>query len=143
LYHLEWGRYFVLHYLNFYAVTCDVVSCLLNLTDTTNVKTDRCVEFQRVTAGCCFRVSEHHTDLFTKLVDKYAAASCFGNCSGEFTQRLRHETCLEAHFAFAHFAFEFTFWNKGSNGVDYDNVNRSRTNQVVGDFEGLFTIIRL
>ena len=43
----------------------------------------------------------------------------------------------------AHFAFDFGFGHKRSNGVNDDDVNAARANQHVGNFQRLLTGIRL
>ena len=46
--------------------------------------------------------------LFTNN-DEYAAAIGFGDSRSQFAQCLAHQPCMQAHFAIAHFAFQFTF----------------------------------
>ena len=43
----------------------------------------------------------------------------------------------------AHFAFDFGFWYQGRHRVDDDHVNSVGAYQHIGDFQGLFTGIRL
>ncbi len=135
--------HFVFHHFHFRSVTSDVVCGFLNLTDPADVKTNRCIEFQCVTTGCGFRTSEHNPDFIAELVDENTKATGFVDGTRQFTESLAHQTSLKTHFAFAHFAFQFTFWNEGCHGVNYDNVDRPGTNEVLGNFKSLFTIIGL
>ncbi len=61
---LERRSHFILHYLHAYLVTFHLVA-LFDLTRTTDVQTDGCIEFQGVTAGGRLGVTEHHTDLLS------------------------------------------------------------------------------
>ncbi len=65
----EWRGDFVFHHFNA-GLTADHVIALFDCADTTDIKADRSVELQRVTTGSGFRVTEHHTNLHTNLVDE-------------------------------------------------------------------------
>ena len=53
-----------------------------------DIETQGSVEFKRVTPGGGFRIAKHHTDLFTELVDKDAAASGAADGGGQLTHGL-------------------------------------------------------
>ena len=61
----------------------------------------------------------------------------------ELAQCLAHQTSLQAHVAIAHVAFDFCTWCECSNRVDNKNVNRTGTNEHVGDFKRLLTSVWL
>src|ERR1700748_787927 len=67
---LERRSNFVFYNFHFHAVTDNIVGSFFDLANTTDIEANRSIELQRVTTGCCFRVSEHNTDLFAKLVDE-------------------------------------------------------------------------
>ena len=50
---------------------------------------------------------------------------------------------MEAHFAVAHIAFNLCLGRQSRNGVNDNEVNGARTNQVVGNFQRLLTVVRL
>src|SRR5690606_24329733 len=68
--HAERRRHFVLHHFHFYAVA-DRFVAVFDLAHTADIQPYGSVEFKRITAGGGFGVAEHHTDLFTQLVDEY------------------------------------------------------------------------
>src|SRR5690606_14384026 len=67
----KWRSNFVFD--NFYSgfITRSLAIASFNLSRSSNVQTNRGVKLQGITSSCCLRISEHHPDLFTKLVDKY------------------------------------------------------------------------
>ncbi len=72
----EGRRYFILNDLHFNVVPYGFIA-VLYLCHATYIQSHGSIKFQRISAGGCFGVSEHHADLFTKLVDKNAATVCF------------------------------------------------------------------
>ena len=50
---------------------------------------------------------------------------------------------MQTDLGVAHVAFDFALWRKGCHGVDDDDVDGTGTNQIIRDFEGLFTVIGL
>ena len=62
-------RDFIFHNLDTRLVT-DNIFFVFNLPRATNIQTHRCIEFQRISPRCCFRITEHHSNLHTNLVNK-------------------------------------------------------------------------
>src|SRR5688572_17501277 len=50
---------------------------------------------------------------------------------------------MQAHFAIAHVAFNFSAWNKCGNRIYNNNINGAGTDQVIGDLKCLLPIIGL
>ena len=50
---------------------------------------------------------------------------------------------MEAHLAVAHLAFDFTLRRQCGHGVDDDDVDGSRSDEVLGDFQGLLAVVGL
>ena len=139
---LERRRHLVLD--DFYAgfVTHHFVA-ILHCADAADVQTHGGVELQGVTAGGGFRRAEHHTDLHTNLVDEHHQAVGVLHITGQLTQRLGHQTGLQAYVAVAHFAFDFRFRRQGRYRVDDDDVDGVGAYQHVSDFQGLLAGVRL
>src|SRR3712207_8396038 len=55
----------------------------------------------------------------------FRSGVCLRNGSCQLTQSLRHQTSLKTHFAVTHFTFQFTFWYKSRNGVNYYQDRKS------------------
>ena len=138
----EWRRHLVLHHLHTHLITLDVVA-VFQLTDTTDIQTDRGIELQGVTTGCCLGVTKHHTDLIAQLVDKDTGCISLVDRTGQLTQRLRHQTSLQAHLAVAHIAFDLGFRCQGCHRVDHNDVNRRRTDQLIGNLKCLLSVVGL
>src|SRR5690606_20138496 len=68
--HAEWRRDFVLHHLHL-RLAGDHLVAVLHLAGAADLHADRAVELERVSACGGLRVSEHHPDLDSDLVDKY------------------------------------------------------------------------
>ena len=88
-------------------------------------------------------IAEHYADFFAHLVDEDEAGVGAGDGGGEFAHGLRHQARVQAHEAIAHFAFELGLGNQCGDGIDHNHVDDIRRDQGVGDFEGLFAVIRL
>src|SRR5260370_6824810 len=71
------------------------------------------IKFEGAAAGGGLWIAEHHSDLFTDLVDEDHARAALGHDAGQLTHGLRHQARLQSHVAFAHLAFEFRFGNEG------------------------------
>ena len=78
------------------------VGARLNGSDSSNVQSDRGVEFERITTACDLRASKHHTDLHSKLIDEQHGRMGFVDCCGELPHRLTHEARLSARGDISH-----------------------------------------
>ena len=123
-------------------VTLDGIA-VFDLADATDIEPNRSIELQGITTGGGLRITEHHTDLLTKLVDEDNGGVGLIDRSGHLTQRLTHQTCLQTHFVITHFTVDLCFRRQSRNGVNDDQVYGSRTNQLVCYLQGLLTAIRL
>ena len=121
----------------------DNLVAILDSTCLADVEANRSIELQRVTAGGGLWVAEHHADLLAELVDKDTGGVGLVDSSGEFAERLRHESCLQAHTVVAHVAFDFGFWGEGSYRVDDYEVHCCAADELVSDVEGLLATVRL
>ena len=133
---------FVFDDFDFDAVA-DVLVAVFDGLSASDVDADGGVEFEGVAAGGGFGVAEEYAEFFAELVDEYAAAAGFADGGGEFAHGLAHESCLEAHFAVAHFAVDFGFRCECGDGVDDDDVDGAGADEVVGDFECLLAVVWL
>src|SRR5690554_3138802 len=88
-------------------LAADNLVALLDTADTANIQTHRAVELERVIAGGGFRAAEHHADLHTDLVNEDHQRVGALDIGGELTQRLAHQTGVQADVGVAHFAFDF------------------------------------
>ena len=118
----EWGGNLILHDLNLGAVTDDIFT-IFNLTDTANIDTDGSIELQSVTTSGSFRVTEHHTNLHTNLVDENDSGLGLRYNGSELTHGLGHQTSLKTHLSITHIAINFSLRHKGSNRVDHDEID--------------------
>ncbi len=98
---------------------------VLDRFNTAHIDADRRIELERPTARSYLRGSEHHADLLTKLIDEDARRLAFVQVAGELTQRLGHQSSLEAHMAVAHLAFDFGTWYERGHRVNDHNIERS------------------
>ena len=108
-----------------------------------NVDTDRCVEFQCITAGGSFGIAVHDTNLHTKLVDENDHTVGLSNGTGQFPQGLRHETSLQTDKSVTHFTFNFCLGRQCGNRVHNHNIHSTGTYQCIRDFQCLLAGIRL
>src|SRR5437868_2782586 len=86
----KWRRHFIFHDLYGCAVTDDIFA-VFNRADATDIETNARIELQRVTTSSSFRVTEHHTNLHTNLVDENNHRLTTADSCCEFAQRLRHQ----------------------------------------------------
>ena len=108
-----------------------------------NIQAHGGVELQCVAARGGFRVAEHHADLLAQLVDEDAAAARLADGAGKFAQSFGHQARLKAYGAVRHFALDFSAWRECRDRVDDDEIDRTRSNEVVGDFERLLAVVGL
>src|SRR3954463_5977152 len=87
-----------------------------------DIQPDGRIKFERTAASGRFRIAEHHSNLFTNLVDENQAGARLRNDAGQLAQRLRHQSRLQAHLRIAHVAFECRAWHQRGHGVDHHYV---------------------
>ncbi len=63
--------------------------------------------------------------------------------AGQLAQRLAHQASLQARQLITHLALDFGLRGQRGNRVDHQDVDRTGTDQHVGDFQRLLTGIRL
>src|SRR3546814_6667632 len=97
-----WWSYRVLVHFYAYPVPADFIR-VLDLADATDIEPQGRIELQRVATCGGFGISEHDTDLFTKLVDENTAATGFADGGGELAHSLRHQPGLQTHLGISHF----------------------------------------
>ncbi|MNC21887.1 hypothetical protein D3C75_698740 [compost metagenome] len=119
------------------------VITIFHCANTTDIQTDRSVELQRVTTGSGFWVTKHHTNFHTNLVDEDKQGIGLLKVTCQFTHGLAHHTCRKAHVRVTDFAFNFSFRRQSSNGVNNQNVYRTRTCQRITNFQRLLASIWL
>ena len=68
-------------------------------------------------------IAEHHTNLFTQLVDKDTGSIGLADSSSQFSQCLRHQTCLQTYLVVTHVAFDFRLRSQCCYRVNNDDVN--------------------
>ena len=139
---LERRRHLVLHDLHAGAVA-DGVFAHLDGAGAADVQAHGGVELQRIAAGGGLRRTEHDADLHADLVDEDDDRVRALDVAGELAQRLRHQSRLQARQRVAHVAFDLGARGQCRHRVDDHQVDRTRTHQGVGDFQGLFTGVRL
>ena len=120
-----------------------MVPSSLDLGVATDIQTDRGIEFEGPSARCGFWVAKHDTDFFTKLVDKDGNGLGFVDGGRELAHGLAHHTGLKTNMAVANFTIDFGTGYQGCYGVDDDEVNCTRVNQLAGDFQTLLPRIWL
>ena len=118
----ERGRHLILHHLHL-SQTTDGCFAILDECGGSDLDTHRRIELKRVTAGGGLRISEHHADLLTNLVDEDAAGAGARDCTGELTHGLRHKAGMETHILLSHLPFDLRFGSEGSHGVDHKHID--------------------
>lgn len=101
------------------------------------------IEFQSVIIGSCFGVIEYDIDFFMQLIDKDIVIVCMADCICEFMYCLRYQVCLKAYFGVFYFFFDFIVGYECCYRVDNDNINCIGVDEVFGNFQCLFIVIRL
>ena len=119
------------------------LTSLLQRLDTTHIQSDRGIELQGTTTGCCLWITEHHADLLTELVDEDDDTVRLTDNCGQLTQCLRHQTRLKTYMRITHVTFDLRLRNKCCNRVDDDNVYCTGTDHRLCDLQRLFSVIRL
>ena len=66
-----------------------------------------------------------------------------GADAGQFPQRLRHQTRMQADVGIAHFTVQFRLWNQRRDGVDDHQIQLPGGDEGVGDFQRLLAMVRL
>src|SRR3546814_16998217 len=105
-----WWSYRVLVHFYAYPVPADFIR-VLDLADATDIEPQGRIELQRVATCGGFGISEHDSDLFTKLVDEKTASTGFASGGGELAHSLLHQPGLPAHLGLPHFPLHFPLWN--------------------------------
>ena len=137
------GRcHFVLHYLHAHLVAYDLIA-ILQRRDLTDVEAHRSIELQGVTTSCGLGVAEHHANLLAKLVNEDTGGVGLGDGRRELAQCLAHQAGMQAYGRVAHVAFDFLLRCECCDGVDDDDINRCRTNELVGNLESLLAVVWL
>ena len=113
------------------------------MADAPNIKTNGGIEFEGISPGGGFGITEHNTDFFAELVDENANTTGFADAAGKFAEGLRHEAGLQAHGGVPHLTFDFGLGDQGGHRVDDQNINGPGTDEVICDFEGLFPVVWL
>ena len=121
----------------------DNLVAFLDLAGFADIETHRSVELEGVTTGGGFWVAEHHADLLTELVDEDTGGLSLVDSSGEFAERLGHESRLQADTVVAHIAFDLGFRGEGCHRVDDHEVNCCTADKFVSNVEGLLAAVRL
>src|SRR5690606_20340543 len=63
--------------------------------------------------------------------------------SGELSESLRHQSGLKPHLAFSHLTLQLSLRHQSRHGVNHNDVDRSRTDQVLGNLQRLLPVVRL
>ena len=138
----ERRRHLVFDHLGARFVADDLVT-FLDRADASDVDPHRRIELERIAASRRLRVSEHDADLHSNLVDENHQGIGPLDVRRQFTQRLRHQSCLQAHLRLTHLAFDLGFGRQCCHRIDDDDVYRARTHQHVSYLERLLTVVRL
>ena len=77
------------------------------------------------------------------MVDEDGDRLGLAQVAGELAQRLAHQAGLQTHVGVAHLAFDLGARCERRHRVDDNDIDRTRTSEHVGDFERLFTCVRL
>ena len=134
--------HFILHDFDTGTVT-DHFSTLFDRLGSSDIHTHGSVELQGTSTGGCLRITEHDTDLFTQLVDKDHDTVGLAYHTGQFSQCLRHQSCLQTHMGISHISLDLCFRYQGCYRVHDDDVHRTGTHHCLSDLECLFSVIRL
>ena len=70
------------------------VFAVLDVRQAADVEAHATVELQRIAAGRCLGIAEHHAQLLAQLVDEDAAGARLGDGGGKFPQCLAHQAGL-------------------------------------------------
>ena len=94
-------------------------------------------------AGGDFRVSVHHADLLTELVDKNNDGIGLADSGGKLPKRLAHQTRVEANVTVPHLALDFRAGHQSRHAVHHNHINGSGTNQGFRNLKGLLAGVGL
>src|SRR5699024_4985976 len=92
------------------------------------VVADAGVKFQRITARGRFGIAVHDADFVAQLVDEDADRFGFADACGQFSEGLRHQPGLQAHFGITHVALDFRLGRQCRHRVDDDDVDSTGPN---------------
>ena len=132
----------VLHHLHAGAVSHDLTALLERL-NPADIQPDCGIELKCPAAGGGFRISEHDAHLLTQLVDENHRTVRLADHGSELTQRLGHQSCLQANMRIAHVPVDLRLRHQSRNRVNDNNVNRTGTDHRFGDLQRLLSVIRL
>ena len=138
----EWRCNLVLYNLHAHLVTQYLIAGL-DAGHSADIEAYRCIELQGIAACRCLRIAKHDTNLFAKLIDEDAHGLGLIDSSGELAQSLAHQSGLQSHFVVTHISLNLCLWSQSGYRVNDDDVDSSRTNQVVCNLESLLAIVGL
>ena len=87
--------------------------------------------------------AEHDADLLAQLVDEDGDGACLAEVAGELSQRLAHQTRLQADVGVAHLTFDLRAGRERRHRVDHQYVDGPRAGEHVGDLERLLARVGL
>ena len=112
----------------------DDLVAILKLADTTDVQTHGGVELQGVTTRSRFGGAVGiPTDLLSELVDEDTGGIGLADSPRDLTQGLRHEAGLQTYLRLTHIALDLLLRHQGCDGVDDDQVDGTRADDLLGD----------
>src|SRR6266542_2641571 len=124
--------------------TCEpTTSSFSHCRNSTDVETHRRIELERLSASRRLRISEHHADLLSQLVDEDHRRPRSRDRAGKLSQRLTHQPSLKSHVRLAHVAFYLGAGYQRGNGIDDDHIHRSGANEDFANLHRLLAGIRL
>ena len=138
----ERGSHLVLDDLHPHPVAQDMIALLDGL-DPANVEALRGIELQGISSGRCFGVAEHDADLHSDLIDEDHYRGALGDGRGELSQSLAHESGLKTHMGVSHVPFKLRLGNQRRHRIDHNQVETPRSNEGLGDLQGLLSGVRL
>src|SRR4051794_21078436 len=121
----------------------DRVGALLEGLDAADVEADRRVELQRAATGGHLGRAVDDADLLAQLVDEDRGGAGVVQRTGDLAQRLAHQPGLQADVAVTHLALDLGPRYERGDRVDDDDVERTGTDEHVGDLERLLTGVGL
>ncbi len=129
----EWRRHFILD--DFYpGSVSDRICSVFQGLDAADIKSNRCIELQRLPASGRLRnASEHDAYLFPQLINKNSCGLCLVKRAGYFPEGLRHQPGLQANMAVAHLPLNLGARHQRRYRVDDDDVDGAGADQHVRD----------
>ena len=111
--------------------------------DTADVETNRRIELQRSSTGSGLRTAKHDTDLLADLIDEDHGGLGTMDDASQLSQRLTHQSCLQANMRIPHRSFQFSTRNQRCHRIDNDDIHGARGHQHLADLECLLTTVGL